>query len=202
MSKLKILSAFVASFLVAGLLSLASLFYLFQPVNSSSKEFETFVIPRGQAISIIASRLEEEGLIRSALVFRFEVQRKGIAKKLQAGSFKLSPGMSVSEIAVELISGTEDLWVTILEGWRMEQIAESLDSQPLPKFDPDEFLIVAQGKEGYLYPDTYLIPKEMTATQVVSLLENTFERKITDEFEDEWAGSQLVVEETVILAAL
>jgi len=202
MSKLKILFAFLASFLVAGLLSLASIFYLFQPVDSSSQEVKTFIIPKGQAVLIIAGRLEEEGLIRSALIFRLEVERKQLVDKLQAGFFELSPAMSVAEIAQELTRGTEDIWVTLLEGWRLEQIAESLDNQPLPMFDPAEFLELAQGKEGYLFPDTYLVPREITASQVLTLLESTFERKVVDDLTDDWSTGQLSLEDGIVLASL
>lgn len=202
MSKPKLALILVVSFLTAVLMSLGSFFYLYQPVDSNSVATQTFVIPKGQSVTKIGQRLEEAGLIRSAFIFRFEVKRTGLGDKIQAGSFKLGSDMSLGEILQQLTTGTEDLWITLLEGWRVEQVAESLETQHLVDFDKSEFLDLAKDKEGYLFPDTYLIPREMSAQQVLSLLENTFDKKVVNDLEDEWQKSELSLEDGVILASL
>src|SRR5690606_29757637 len=127
-----------------------------------------FIVPRGQAISVIGERLREEGLIRNSLVFRVIVQKEGLRNKIQAGSFDLSAGMSTPEIAQALTQGTNDVWITIPEGWRREEIARSLAEQELDSFDEKEFERLTQGKEGRLFPDTYLVPRQTTEEHIVA----------------------------------
>src|SRR5258708_848751 len=86
----------------------------FQPVNSSQNQKATFVIPHGQSISVIGQRLQDQGLIKNALAFRFIVWQHKLGDKVQAGSFMLSPSMSVDEVAQQLTTGTNDVWVTVL----------------------------------------------------------------------------------------
>jgi len=175
---------------------------LLKPVSSSSTESQRFVIPKGQAISIIGQRLQKENLIKNAYAFRFVVMRDDLASKIQAGSFDISQVMNVSEIATHLTTGTEDIWVTILEGWRAEEIAESLDGQDLDNFDKEEFLNLAKASEGSLYPDTYLIPREMTSQAIYNLLINTFEKKVSQGLWDEIEASERDFDEVLIMASL
>lgn len=179
----------------------AFVYWLFSPV-SSVEETIRFVIPKGQAISIIGSRLQEEGIIRNGFVFRVVVKLNNFETSIQAGSFDLSPSSSTTEIAQQLTAGTEDIWITILEGWRAEEIAESLDQQDLDFFDKELFLELAKDSEGMLYPDTYLIPREMSTENILGLLLNTFERKIVQGLAPEISNSSRDFEDILIMASL
>lgn len=150
-----------------------------QAANSQTQQQVKFVIPKGQAISIIAQRLAEEGLIKNALVFRLIVKQQQLEDKIQAGSFDLSANMTARQIAQTLTQGTNDVWLTIPEGWRREEIAQSLVTLDLPDFDQQEFLTLTLNLEGKLFPDSYLIPKMISTQAVVNLLTNTFEKKVT-----------------------
>lgn len=173
-----------------------------QPVDSASSSKITFVIPKGQATSVIAARLQEEKIIKNALLFRVLAKVDGFQSKLQSGSFELSPAMSPSEIGTALTKGTEDVWITILEGWRVEEIAESIAKEELPFFDADEFISLAKSDEGKMYPDTYLIPREFSAVQVHSLLLNTFEKKVELALADEIAASEREFDDVLIMASI
>lgn len=175
---------------------------LSQPVNPQSQEVKRFVIPRGQAVSVIGQRLEEEGLIKNALVFRLIVNKDGLANKIQAGSFDLSPSLTTNELAQELTQGTNDIWVTIPEGWRREEIAQSLGEQELENFSPEEFLNLTTGQEGQLFPDTYLVPREMSTQQFVELLTQTFERKVGDGLAEEIETSAYDFEDALVMASI
>ncbi len=162
-------------------------FTLFQPVSPAPAEMVQFVVPKGQAISIIGTRLKEAELIRHPLIFRFVVSQQDLQEKIQAGSFELNPSMTTSEIAQALTKGTNDAWITIVEGWRNEEIAQMLEESDLSEFDKSEFLQLASGDEGYLFPDTYLLPRLATTETIYSLLRETFDKKVevglADEFE-------------------
>jgi UPF0755 protein len=178
---------FVVFSLVATILIIGAIYFLslFQPVNSSISEDISFTIPRGQAIGIIGSRLKEKDLIKSSLAFKILVKKNSLETKIQAGSFTLNPNMSLSKVANTLTTGTEDSWVTIQEGWRKEEIAESMTRQGFEYFDEAEFLELAKNREGELFPDTYLIPKQITALSFYNLLTNTFDRKVSPIIDEE-----------------
>ena len=44
----------------------------------------------------------------------------------------------------------------------------------------EEFLSQTAKKEGYLFPDTYLVPKEITAEKFIKLMENTYSQRTKD----------------------
>lgn len=175
---------------------------LSRPVVPQATETKRFIVPRGQAISVIGERLREEGLIRNSLVFRVIVQKEGLRNKIQAGSFDLSAGMSTPEIAQALTQGTNDVWITIPEGWRREEIARSLAEQELDSFDEKEFERLTQGKEGRLFPDTYLVPRQTTEEHIVALLERTFERKILEDLATEIESSAYDFQDALIMASI
>lgn len=203
---MKKIKKFLLIWLAIGLILIITpivIFYsLLQPVDSTNAEAQRFVIPKGQAISIIGNRLEEEGLVRSGLVFRLVVSVTNLSEKIQAGSFDLSPNLSTYQIAQNLTKGTQDTWITILEGWRVEEIAESLDTQELDAFNKEEFVDLASNSEGMLFPDTYLIPREMTTQNIHSMLINTFERKVVQGLADEISASNRDFEDVLIMASL
>lgn len=151
---------------------------LFEPTNPNDTAEQQFVIPKGQSIIKIGERLQEAGLIKNVLAFRLIVKKDNLSNKIQAGSFKINKAMTLSEIAQTLTTGTQDSWVTLQEGWRNEEIAESIARQNFSQFDKDEFIKLAKGSEGKLFPDTYLVPLQITAEQFYSLLTNTYERKV------------------------
>jgi UPF0755 protein len=202
--KLSLIKTFFLIFFVSNLLLIALGIYsasLFRPVDPSSTLESQFVIPKGQSITKIGLRLYEQDLIKSDLAFKIIVKKEKLENKIQAGSFKLSPSMSLSEIASALTVGTEDAWVTLQEGWRKEEIAESMVRQGFEFFDKDEFLELAKYDEGRLFPDTYLLPQQISAKQFHSLLINTFDKK-TAELEDDIENSGKSLDEILVMASL
>ena len=175
---------------------------LLRAVDKNDNTIVTFVIPKGQATQIIAKNLHEEGLIRSPLAFRLLVLQQGLQNKIQAGSFKLSPNLSTIELAHLLTKGTDDVWITIPEGWRREEIAASLVKQDLSNFDEKEFLDLSSGLEGQLFPETYLVSKASSSQTIVNLLHNTFENKALALIKEHLPSSNLTVEQVLTLASL
>jgi UPF0755 protein len=175
---------------------------MLQPVDATVTTREKFVIPAGQSSGTIAARLEAGGYIQNALLFRLVVRQEGLDGKLQAGSFELSPAMSPAEIARALTQGTEDTWITIPEGLRIEEIAESLEEYELSSYDAKDFLKAAAGLEGTLFPDTYLISKESTGAQIARLLNETYKKKIETGLAAEFTTSDKSPREILIMASL
>lgn len=198
----KILLFFIIVLAVVSVFAFSYIYNLFQPVSSQTAESSRFVINKGQSVSAIAKNLQAEGLIKNEFVFRFVVKKLGLQSKIQAGSFELSPDMNPSEIARKLTTGTVDLWITIPEGWRREEIASSLARQGLESLDEEEFLRLTQGLEGKLFPDTYLVPRQITAQAMVNLLTQTFEKKIVIGLTQEISSSKYDLDQALIMASL
>ncbi|MBI4039403.1 endolytic transglycosylase MltG [Candidatus Daviesbacteria bacterium] len=170
-------------------------FLLTAPSADSVKE--VFVITRGQSVAQVAKALQAKGFIRNDLVFKIYVQIAGLSKNIQAGDFKLSKNMSADQVAEELTHGLVDVWVTLLEGWRVEEMAQKLHEEV--GIDDEEFLKAAS--EGYMFPDTYLIPRTATAEQVVRILRDNFDQK-TQSLKLKLATRRLSEKDWVILASI
>src|SRR3989344_3446438 len=91
---------------------------------SSDQTPKDFVIAKGESFSSVLARLDEEDLIKSPLFFNIYGRLSGSIDRIQAGSFPLSPSMNAQEILKEITGQPEDLWVTLLEGWRVEEMAQ------------------------------------------------------------------------------
>ncbi len=165
---------------------------------SSDKTTESFVVGKGTGVSEIAKKLKSENLIKSELAFKFYLKQNNLEDKLQAGSYKLSPSMSVQELVAAMQTGSEDIWITLIEGWRNEEIAEKLNQEL--KIDKKEFL--KNAKEGYMFPDTYLFPREATVSYIVDTLENTFDKRFTPQLRAKIRAQGLTEAQGVVLASI
>lgn len=168
------------------------------PVNPFNKTPKIFVVGKGEGVRTIASRLKKDNLIKDQVAFFLLIKKMGIDQDIQAGDFRLNQAMNAQTVAQTLTKGMVDLWVTILEGWRSEEIALKLASDlQLPE---SQFLKYSQ--EGYMFPDTYLIPKEATAAAIAQILKDNFRQKVTEELQKEATKSGLTLKETIILASI
>jgi len=169
-----------------------------QAVDSLDDTQIPFRVENGQGVRIIATNLASEKLIRSPIAFFLFVKFRGIETKLQAGDFRLYKSMDARAIAERLTHGYEDVWVTTLEGWRNEEIANVLSKNlDIPT---TEFLKLA--KEGYMFPDTYRIPRDATAGAVVNMFRMTFDEKVSDSMQQTAKKYGLSIDEMVTLASM
>lgn len=172
------------------------------PVDASNQENQLFVVPKGATTKDVASLLIDKGLIHDALVFRLYARRAGLDRELQAGSYDLSPAMSVGEIISVFREGSQAIWITIPEGLRVEEVAERFAAAELPAFDKEEFIALAKPSEGRLFPDTYLVPQESTAQQLFALLTRTFQDKVEQKLATQLQQNERTLDEVIILASL
>lgn len=174
--------------------------YLLSPVTSTQTQKQRFIIYQGESTKEIAGRLEKEGFIRSSDAFVLFTRLNNKIGIIQAGEFKIASSQSAGEILNELSFGVVDKLVTLLEGWRVEEIAEKLQKEL--GIDKEQFIKIAKSKEGYLFPDTYLINPKASPQQIVSLLENNFNRKFDAEIKAKVKQQGLTEKEAVILASI
>lgn len=164
------------------------------PNNNTPK---IFIIEPGQGVRAIAKNLKDQGLIKDQIVFFLLTKKLGLDSKIQAGDYRLFSSMSASEIANELTHGTLDIWITVPEGQRALEIADSL-KEKMPEFE-ESWNKVLEENEGYLFPDTYLFPKDSTIETIVSLMRKNFDTKYENL---DTSKTDLTKEEIVILASL
>lgn len=174
---------------------------LVSPVSNDTSE-KDFLITKGLSASQVGTKLQKEGLARSSLAFRFYVQVTGKSKKIQAGEYSLSPSFSLVKTVDTLVKGPVEIWVTIPEGFRREEVAQKFASA-LNKDETfiNEFIVASKGMEGYLFPDTYLFPKEASVAAIVRKMRGTFETK-TVELKEGIEKSRLSESEIVTLASI
>jgi len=167
------------------------------PVNFANKESAVFVVQKGSGLKEIAGKLEEAKLIKNRIIFFLYARLGKFEGKIQAGDFRLSPSMSIEEIARNLTHGTLDVWVTVAEGKRATEIAEIL-KEKIPTYN-FSWINILVSNEGYLFPDTYLISKDTNIETVISRMRNNFEQKYS---EINTNNSKLTKTQIVTLASL
>ncbi len=182
---------------------ITSLFYLFYsegslPINKNDKTSKIFVVKPGESLNEIANNLANEKLIRNKIVFYLIVKQLGIERKIQAGDFRLSPNMTATELAKNLTHGTLDIWITLIEGTRKEEMAQVISNQlGIPEVEFDKL-----ANEGYLFPDTYLVPKTATAETILSIIKNNFDNKFDESLRNQMKDKKLTEKQVLVLASL
>jgi len=149
-------------------------------------------IPQGTPGQQIGRDLEAAGLIRSHVAWNFWSRWQSWRQDTgyQAGTYALSPTQSLQEIAAQIRSGEVlETTFTIPEGWTREQMALAFADRGV--FSAQDFLAVTQEVprdrfpwlpqeiphlEGFLYPDTYILPAEtITPEGIRDLMLERFE---------------------------
>jgi UPF0755 protein len=176
---------------------------------------EQFVdIPPGTGPAEIGRRLSNAGVIRDRLSFRIELVRSGNGRRLQAGEYRFDQPMTVREVIAKIVRGDVYLLpITFREGLTIHEMAAlyesrgfgpagefmtaASDARPVHAFDP-----AAKDLEGYLFPDTYAMPRQSTPEQLVARMVAGFEKALTPELRAQAEGSGLSVRELVTLASI
>ena len=178
----------------------------------------TYVLAKNKSAQDIGADLQKLGVIRSGDQLQLLVALMGLESKLSAGEFLLDKGSSalsvIDTITVKLSSPT--VKVTFPEGLRIEEMAEIAEQRG---FGPrDQFLQAAAqaktppelagvipesaGLQGYLFPDTYILPVGSSGAQLVDLMLKTFVRRFTPELRTAAAAQGLSLHQAVTLASI
>lgn len=169
-----------------------------KPPVPDDKTSVLFSIESGENIRSIADKLQKQNLIRSPVAFFLLARFGSVADKIQAGEFRLSRNADMYKIADSLTHGTVDVQITIPEGYRNEEIALKLaQSLSIPE---NEFLKAAE--EGFMFPDTYLIPKEASASQVSKIFLDNFNKKVTEKEISLIKQKNLTLDEMINIASI
>jgi UPF0755 protein len=175
---------------------------------------EQFVdLPPGASTPEIGRRLIAAGIIRDELTFRLAL-RMGRGGTLKAGEYRFDRAMRPADALDKIVRGDVYLrTITFPEGLTIDEMAAIFERQ---EFGPASEFVKAAGRaelvksfdpeaadlEGYLFPDTYKLPRKVSADALVRMMVSGFERNFGPELRTEAAGRGLTVRQAVALASL
>jgi UPF0755 protein len=138
------------------------------------------IINQGETLSTISSKLKDNHLIISKKLFIKLVDFTNSSKKLKAGIYSFSCKDNMISILRTLRKGSKDnIKITIPEGSTIKQIAHIV-SQKI-SIDEENFIKIATMRniEGYLMPDTYFVVPGIDEEQIIDIMHNEFNKRIT-----------------------
>jgi len=188
----------------------------------SDPDPRSFSIALGEGVPVLAERLEADGLIRDQEVLIAYLRYTGWDQHIEAGDFILRQTMNTTEVARALTDArAREVAARIFEGWRREQIAESLAANPTLAVDVEDFLTLtgpgalppgdyafladrptSASLEGFLYPDTYLLRPGATAQDLVRRLLDNFALQLSAQNQAAYAARGITIYEAVTIASL
>lgn len=191
------------------------------PFGSDAKPIR-FHIPAGASAGVIASALSEARLIRDTSLFVDFARLEGYDRHFEAGVYFLNQSQSIRQIALILTDSSKSfIPFRSLEGARIEELAELVDLNGLFGFTSAEFLpLVDEGAfiprdfaswadippgaslEGFMFPDTYQLPPDITAEGLRDMLLRTFRDRVGESLRDEATAQGLTLYEAVTLASI
>ncbi|MCX6712727.1 MAG: endolytic transglycosylase MltG [Candidatus Vogelbacteria bacterium] len=136
-------------------------------------------IRKGSTVSSVATGLYENRLIKYPTIFKI-LARLGGGDKVVAGDYKFERSAGVINVYERLargVYGIDPTRVTIYEGHSVREVAELLDKS-LPTFEREKFIEAANGLEGRLFPDTYLIRPMDDEQDIVRMMSANFDQKL------------------------
>lgn len=155
-----------------------------QAVSNVSKQ-NNFIVNQGEGLISVAQKLEDNKIINNKYIFIITAYINGKNKKIQAGKYRLDSNLTTANIVDQLSKGgTSDYWLKIIEGQRVEEIT--------PRYPRSE--------EGYLFPDSYLIPDYYTSEEILAVIKANFDKKFAKAKEN--ATKTIDDKDAVILASL
>ena len=180
---------FIIIILLTGMIRIAS---LLQPVKSEDGLKKSLWIKKGNSSRIIVKKLAEKNLIKSRFLFNIIVSVTGKDDQLKAGYYEIPPSKNTWEIISILTEGRIATFkFTIPEGYTVREIVSNLADNTF--YNEKQFIAAARDDynrsylpspksrvkyplEGFLFPNTYIIPREAKPRQIFNIFLNQFEK--------------------------
>jgi UPF0755 protein len=210
----KRLSLTLGCLLVLGGLAVFYLWLYFHAPAGQDMHTQIVVIPRGASLQQIATQLAQAGLIRHRWMFVLYVSWLQPGPHLQAGEYALQATLSPAQI-VQIMRAGKVVYhlLTIPEGLTVREVASLIaakglgERQTLVDLAHDRAFIASLGLavpslEGYLFPDTYHLPRGISEREVLKLMVRTLQANYTAEIATRGRRLGLDQHEVLTLASL
>lgn len=171
-------------------------------------------IKSGAGTTQIAKQLQDQKVIKNAQAFSLYTKINRV-KNLQAGEYRLSSKQSVADIVAIIASGkVTTVNILISPGLRLDQILTALEKDGYSKAELTTALSAVRSHplvkdlpanvplEGYLFPDTYQISPNTTAQQLLTIMLDNLQKKITPQIAAQIKAQGLTVSDAIILASI
>jgi len=204
---------------LAGLVACSFLILLmvqiYQPYKGYEESHQLIVIQRGSMVPQIARTLESHGIVRSSWLFEWYARFTHRPLVLQAGEYRFEGPINLPTVTEKLRTGLVHHYrVTIPEGLFMDEIAERFVAQGFGTREKfleamkhtalinDWDALAEDNLEGYLFPDTYFVTRDMSEQQMVEAMVANFQKVWTPERLKRAEELDLTTREAITLASL
>ncbi|MCP5420796.1 MAG: endolytic transglycosylase MltG [Gammaproteobacteria bacterium] len=173
----------------------------------------SFEIEPGDSITTIGRRLEQAGVVRSALYLQIYARLNQLAPRIKTGEYAVRPGMTPRALLDQLVAGrVVQYTLTVIEGWTFQQMRNALAAHPQINHTltglSDTEIMTRLGHpeihpEGRFFPDTYHFPKGTTDLEFLRRAYNTLEQRLQQAWDRRKPGLPLQnADEALILASI
>jgi UPF0755 protein len=169
-------------------------------VSKDEKELD-ITIERGMGVNEISDYFTKEGIISNPLILKaYLFLNKD--KKIEAGYYRIpKEDLNLQKMVALLQNGTFEQKLTFIEGWRTEEYVDYLRKQMGDEF-ADAFAKSSYLKEGYMFPDTYIIEEDYPADSLASWMRNTFDKRVTADLVAKAQTKNLTLDQAIIVASI
>lgn len=181
-----------------------------------------FTITPGDTPALVAQNLASAQLITDAELFVDYLRLEGLDTRIQASTYFLSQTQTIPQIARTIIdSRNSSITFRVVEGSRLEEIAASIDSDRSFGFSGQDFLAAARAAagmdpallarlgvpadatlEGFMLPETYVLPPDITAAALRDTLVEQFVTSVGDAWFNDAAAQGFTARDMVTLASI
>lgn len=166
---------------------------------------KTFTINENESLRTISSRLEDEHIITSALLFRVWVSFINKDRHVQLGVYEFPRELALGDVVKKVaLTGPDHplLQITIPEGSTTKEVIDNIvDKVPNLSRDTLSATIIASNANGRLFPSTYFLLPSVTEQKVIETMLNTFDVSYKKRFANETISTLLGNQAGVIILA-
>jgi UPF0755 protein len=162
---------------------------------TKEKNWKEIQVTEGMSFKAIAGTLKKEGIIRYRGYFEIIGRLQGFTRRVRVGYYGLGTHMSMWEVLDAFKKGKIiEYEVVVPEGYNLYQIGWTLTGTPLVT-DPNQFIKLARNKEfvrslgvqadtleGYLFPDTYYLPKGITVPDIAKRMVQRYREVFSESY--------------------
>ena len=194
-------------------------------VKSTEVYKTNLMITEDTTLDDIATTLYNEGCITNKDYFILEAKLDDTTSGFIPGEYSISSNMSSTKIlqllTTDILNENETVKFTIPEGYTIEQIGDVLESKGI--VSKDDFIDAAQNRdytreysflkelpahsnykyilEGYLFPDTYIVHKDISSEEIIVMMLNRFE-EILSRYNSYVNASHYSIHELLTIASI
>ncbi len=161
--------------------------WLQQPLTLKPLTVELEIEP-GETPRDIARHLVEAGVDAPALWLYQWFRWSGDARRIKAGSYEFSRGLSPRDLLRKIVNGDESLaTLRLIDGWTFRQVRAELARSPTLKPDSANLTdaevmqaigAAGQPAEGYFFPDTYAYAKGSSDLRVLQRAHAAMQKRL------------------------